>query len=177
MIATTDAKGAVLRQHGVLNPHPERVSDSLFHDHVFFDPRDLIQVKYEMLRRVRTEGHSVTAATAAFGCSRFAFYDARDAYRRGGLAGLIRRRPGPQRRHKLKDPILAFLRERRGRDPAPTGEALARLVRDRFGVSVHPRSIERALDHPPKRGRHRRRPWPTRRRCGRLDTKIFASGH
>jgi transposase len=176
MIATTDVKCAALRQHGVLNPHPERVIDSWFHSHAFFDAHDLVQVKYEMLRRVRLEGHTVTAASAVFGCSRFAFYDARDAYRRGGLPGLIRRRPGPQHRHKLTGPILAFLRERRGRDPTTDAEALARLVRDRFGVSIHPRSIDRALDHPQKRGRHRRLLW-TRRNCGRLDTKTFASGH
>jgi transposase len=176
MIATTDAKCAALRQHSVLNPHPERVNDSLFRTHVFFDPRDLVQVKYEMLRRVRLEGHSVTAAAPAFGYSRFAFYSAREAYRRGGLPGLIHQRPGPQHRYKLKGPILAFLRERRGRDPTTDAEILARLVRDQFGVSVHPRSIERALDHPQKRGWHRRRPW-TPRNGGRLDTKTFVSGH
>lgn len=154
MIVTTDAKCAVLRQHGMLNPHPERVIDSLFQGHEFFDRRDVIQVKYEMLRRVRLEGHSVTAASAAFGCSRFAFYEAKNAYQRGGLPGLIRRRPGPRHRYKLSEPILEFLHELRGRDPALSMEALARLVRDRFGVSLHSRSIERALIGPQKKGRH-----------------------
>jgi transposase len=176
MITTTDAKCAVLRQHGVLNPHPDRVIDSLFHQAEFFDTRDLVQVKYEMLRRVRLEGHTVTAASAAFGCSRFAFYEAKEAYQRGGLPALIRRRPGPQHRYKLSGPVLAFLRERRGRDPSLTGESLARLVREVFGVSVHPRSIERALDHPQKKGRHCCQPWRTLTNCGRLDTRIFASG-
>ena len=130
MIVTADATCAGLRHHGVLNPHPERVIDSLFHNHMFFDPRDLVQVKYEMLRRVRVEGQSVTAAAAAFGYPRFAFYDARNTYQLGGLPGLIRQRPGPRRRHKSSAPILAFLRERRGRDPAPTAEAL----RDWFAI-------------------------------------------
>jgi hypothetical protein len=40
-----------------LNPSPERVTDELFQE--FFDPRDLVQVKYEMLRRVQTEGQPV----------------------------------------------------------------------------------------------------------------------
>jgi transposase len=154
MIATTDAKCAALRQHGMHNPHPERVIDSLFQGHEFFDRRDVVQVKYEMLRRVRLEGHSVTAACAAFGCSRFAFYEAKNAYQRGGLPGLIRRRPGPRHRHKLSEPILAFLHECRGRDPTPSGEFLARLVRDKFGTSLHARSIERALVRPLKKGRH-----------------------
>jgi transposase len=175
MMTTTDAKSAVLRQQGVLHPHPERIVDSRFRDHDFFDPRDLVQVQYEMLRRVRVEGASVMAVVAAFGYSRFAFYEAKDAYQRGGLPGLVRRRPGPRHRHKLNGPILAFLLEQRGRDPASAAEALTRLVRDRFGVSVHPRSIERVLDHPQKRGRSTRPQRPTLPDCGRLGTKIFAS--
>ena len=154
MIATTDAKCVVLRQHGMLNPHPERVIDSLFQGREFFDRRDLVQVKYEMLRRVRLEGHSATLASAAFGFSRFAFYEAKDAYQRGGLPSLIRRRPGPRHRHKLTEPILAFLLEQRRRDPAITVAALRRLVHDAFGVSVHPRSIERTQVRPQKKGRH-----------------------
>lgn len=153
MIATTDAKCVVLRQYGVLNPHPDRVTDSLFHHSGFFDRRDLVQIKYEMLRRVRLEGHSATAASAAFGFSRFAFYEAKDAYQRGGLPGLIRRRPGPRRRHKLTEPILAFLLEQRRLDPAITISVLRRLVHDAFGVSVHPRSIERTLVRSQKKGR------------------------
>jgi transposase len=153
MIATADAKFAALRQHGGLNPHPERITDPLFQEHEFFDRRDFVQVRYEMLRRVRIESHSVAAAATAFGCSRFAFYEAKDAYQRGGLTGLIRRRPGPRHRHKLSEPILTCLHEFRGRDPALDVETLARLIRDEFGVNVHPRSIERALVGPLKKGR------------------------
>ena len=176
MIATTDAKCAVLRQHGILNPHPERVADSAFQHSEFFDPRDLVQVKFEMLRRVRLEGHSVTAASAAFGCSRFAFYEAREAFHRGGLPDLIRRRPGPRHRHKLTEAILTFLLEQQRRDPAMVATMLGRRVHDAFGVRLHPRSIERALGRPQKKGRHfRSRSVPAN--SGRPDTRIFASEH
>jgi hypothetical protein len=53
-----DSKGESLRHQGVLNPHPQKVADPLFLRGEFFDPRDLVQVKYEMLRRVRVEGAS-----------------------------------------------------------------------------------------------------------------------
>jgi transposase len=148
MIATTDAKCAALRQHGVLNPHPERVADSAFHHSEFFDPRDLVQVKFEMLRRVRLEGHSVTAASAAFGCSRFAFYEAKEAFQRGGLPGLIRRRSGPRHRHKLTEPILAFLLEQHRRDPTTAAATLGRLVHDAFGVTSDRGVFPRTLDGP-----------------------------
>jgi transposase len=153
MIATTDAKCAALRQHGGLNPHPERIIDPLFQEREFFDRRDFVQVRYEMLRRVRIEGQTVAAAAAAFGCSRFAFYEAKEAYQRGGLPTLIRRQSGPRRRHKLTEPILTRLHESRIGDPALNVEALVRLIREEFGVHVHPRSIERALVGPLKKGR------------------------
>lgn len=152
MIATTDAKCAALRQCGGLNPHPERIIDPLFQEREFFDRRDFVQVRYEMLRRVRIESHSVATAASVFGCSRFAFYEAKDAYQHGGLPGLFRRRPGPRHRHKLNEPILTRLHESRIGDPVLNVEALVRLIRDEFGVRVHPRSIERALVGPLKKG-------------------------
>ena len=55
MLKRPDAKSQILREHGTLNPRPQLVSDGLFQDNEFFDPRDLLLVKYEMLRRVRLE--------------------------------------------------------------------------------------------------------------------------
>ncbi len=91
-----DSKGEALRQQGVLNPHSQKVADSLFLHSEFFDPRDLVQVKYEMLRRVRVEGASVTEVTQAFGFSRPVFYQAQVLYHRASLPGLIPQRPGPR---------------------------------------------------------------------------------
>jgi hypothetical protein len=68
MPQSLDSKGESLRQQGVLNPHPQKVADPLFLRGEFFDPRDLVQVKYEMLRRVRVEGSSVSeVAQRVFG--------------------------------------------------------------------------------------------------------------
>ncbi len=61
-------KRAALRRHHALNPRPQAVRDPAFTvGSPFFDPEDLVQVKYEMLRRVREEGERVSAASAAFG--------------------------------------------------------------------------------------------------------------
>ena len=61
-----------LKQYGALNPHPEKITEELFLDSMldFFDPRDLIQVKYEMLRAVDKEGRPAKEAAKAFGFSR-----------------------------------------------------------------------------------------------------------
>ena len=141
-----DPKSESLRQLGALNPRPQTVADPLFHRSEFFDPRDLVQVKYEMLRRVQIEGASVTEVTQAFGFSRPVFYQAQTLYHRAGLPGLIPQRPGPRHAHKLSDPIVDFLVQHQLHDPLLRAPALSELVREQFDLVVHPRSIERALE-------------------------------
>ena len=140
-----DPKAAALRQHGTLNPRPEAVHDPLFVPGEFFDARDLVQVKYEMLRRVRVDGHAVSQSATAFGFSRPVFYHAQRALARAGLAGLVPQKPGPRRAHKLPPAVMVFLERARAADPALRAPALARRVQGRFGYAVHPRSIERAF--------------------------------
>jgi transposase len=140
-----DPKHEALRQQGTLNPRPRDVTDPLFARDSFFDPRDLVQVKYEMLRRVQSEGHSVTSAATSFGFSRPSFYQALEAFEEGGLAGLIPHKRGPKQAHKLTDEVLAFLVQTRQKEPSVRIPELVRLIQERFGTKVHPRSIERSL--------------------------------
>lgn len=135
----------VLRQHRCVNPHPEMISDPLFADRDFFDPLDLLQVKYEMLRRVLVDGQSVAQSAAAFGFSRPLFYRAQAAFLREGLAGLLPKKRGPRTPRKLTPPVMAFLDQEREREPLLNAEELAARVKQRFALEVHPRSIERAF--------------------------------
>jgi len=146
-----DPKHDALRGHGCAHPHPEKVRDGRFQRSEFFDPRDLVQVKYEMLRAVRVEGAPVSRAAEHFGLSRPTYYEAQAALARGGLPALVPRKPGPRRAHKLSGEVIDFLSRALADDPALRAPALARLVRGRFGLSVHPRSIERALQRREKK--------------------------
>jgi transposase len=149
-------KREFLRAARSLNPHPEHVSDELFRgDNAFFDPLDLVQVKYEMLRRVEQDKQSVRAAARSFGFSRPAFYNALHAFQRRGLPGLLHERPGPRRRHKLGEEVVAFLETALADDPKASSRQLASLLHERFGLEVHPRSIERALQRRAKGGHSR----------------------
>jgi transposase len=148
-----DTKSEALRAQGVLHAHPQHVTDPLFHTHEFFDPRDLIQVKYEMLRRVQVEGLSITAAAATFGFSRPAFYQAQAAYQQHGLPGLIPQRPGPRHAHKLSSEVLDFVLQHLAQNPALKAVALTALIQEAFAVTVHRRSLERALARLPKKRR------------------------
>jgi len=132
-----------LRQQATLNPRPEAVTHSLFRGSEFFDPHDLLQVKYEMLRLVSVEKRPVSESAKVFGFSRPSFYQAHAAFEQSGLAGLIPQKPGPRSGHKLTPTVMAFLTEARGAEPSLRPERLASLVKKNFGVQVHPRSIER----------------------------------
>ena len=140
-----DPKLDALRQHASLNPHPQRVSDPLFATAEFFDCRDLIQVKYEMVRRVRAEGLPVAQSAKAFGFSRPSFYQAQAALEREGLSGLLAKKRGPRRAHKLGEEVMGFLQALLLQEPSLSSSALAARVRQRFKLKVHSRSIERAL--------------------------------
>lgn len=143
--AGEDPKVAALREARSLNPRPEAVSDEQFSGSEFLDARDLVQVKYEMVRRARVEGEPVTQAAAAFGFSRPSFYAAQRALDEEGLQGLVPARPGPRGAHKLTPEVVAFARDQRAADPKLSTAGLVDAIAERFGVRVHRRSIERAL--------------------------------
>ena len=145
MARSKRAKIEALHLNRSLHLHPERVRDELFRSQEFFDPYDLVQVKYEMLRRVRVESHAVQDAAHAFGFSRPTFYEAQVAYERAGLVGLLPAKRGPRRAHKLSESVMAFVTKELTAEASLSPPDLARLIRQRFGFTVHPRSLQRAL--------------------------------
>ena len=119
--------------------------DPLFASSDFFDRRDLVQVKYEMVRRVRAEGQPIAQSAKAFGLSRPSFYQAQAALEREGIAGLLAKKRGPRRSHKLGAQVMEFVQALLSQEPSLSSSALAARVRQRFKLQVHSRSIERAL--------------------------------
>ena len=150
---TDDPKLETLRQQGTLNPRPEDVTDELFQASEFFDARDVVQVKYEMLRRVEKEGRPITEAASAFGFSRPSFYQAQLAFEEGGMPGLVPHKRGPKEAHKLTSKIIDFLQRIRQEEPSLGSAELVGRVKKRFGVIVHPRTIERGLARHQKKRR------------------------
>lgn len=146
----SDEKLKALCQSHTLHPHPDQVRDPLFTTgSPFFDPRDLVQVKYELLRRVQVEGDSVAHAAAQFALSRQTFYATQAAWERAGLAGLVPEPTGPRQGHKLTEEVVHLLRER---SATMSSIELAAWLREAHHLVVHPRSIERALARAAKKG-------------------------
>lgn len=140
-----DPKAAALLEDGTLNPFPEKVGDPKFREGEFFDPRDIVQVKYEMLRRVSVDNTSVTDATGEYGVSRPTYYQAKVSYDEAGVVGLVPKKRGPRGPHKLQGEILAFVEKQHSPGEPIRARKLVKLIREEFSVEVHPRTIERAL--------------------------------
>jgi transposase len=140
-----DTKIKSLKESGSFNPHPERINAPLFQNSPFFDPKDLVQVKYEMLRRVLIDGASKTETAALFGVSRPTFYDTESAFITAGMAGLLPQQRGPKEAHKIDIQIMTFIETCISENQQIKAKKLAELIQAQFNISVHPRSIERAI--------------------------------
>ncbi len=138
-------KTETMARDGVLNPHPEAVRDALFLDNPFFDADDLVQVRYEMVRRHQVERMDISDVVSLFGVTRPTFYKAQSALAEHGLAGLIPRQRGPKGGHKLSAEVLGYIDHLKAARPDLTVPQCVDAIAARFGVKVHRRSLERAL--------------------------------
>ena len=134
-----------MEKNGLVNANAEAVQDGQFKDSDFFDPEDLVQVRYEMLRSVQMGERTAVAAAAVFGVSRATFYQAQYSFDQEGISGLIPKKRGPRDAHKLTKEIMDFIEEQLKNDPGLRSVELAEMISKQFQFSVHPRSVERAL--------------------------------
>ncbi len=140
-----DPKASALRAAGALHTSPEKVRDEAFVEHDFLDPRDSVQVKYEMLRCHRVGGRSVTDAASTFGASRQSFYAVKAKFEDQGLPGLLPRRRGPKKAHKCSDDLLDFVANWLTEDGPKDDASMVGAIKHQFAITVHPRSVARAL--------------------------------
>ena len=139
------AKRQALEATGTFNPHFAVVRHALFQAGGFFDPQDLLQLKYETLRAVERDGFPIARAASEFGLSRPTIYQAQSQLKAEGLQGLLPRRRGPRAAHKLTAEVVGYLKEQRRAEPGLAAAELAGRVRERFRIKLHPRTIEKAL--------------------------------
>lgn len=142
-----------LKQQGVFYHGCHKVSDPLFQDSDFFDSRDIVQVKYEMLRRVLVDRRPVTETVRRFSFSRQSFYHALGAFEALGLGGLIPLKRGPRGPHKFTPEVESVVRQALEEDPSTGTAVLAAIVKDRLAVTIHPRTISRGLARQEKKRR------------------------
>jgi transposase len=145
-------KRQALKASGTFNPRADQVRHHLFERSEFFDPEDTLQLKYETLRALEKDGYSLARAAGDFGLSRPTIYHAQDQFAEGGLEGLLPRKRGPKSAHKLTAQVRQHLEELSAAQPELDSSELARRIRQRFKIKLHPRTIEKALKTRGKRG-------------------------
>lgn len=142
---TNKQKEQYLQNQRVLNPHPERIQDKLFLENEFFDPQDLLQVRYEIIRRHQIDKATVTETSKQFGVSRVTFYQIAEMCDCQGLIGLVPHKPGPKSPHKCTEEIIEFVKQQRSQQPDVIWEDLIHEIYKQFGIFIHHRTIERGL--------------------------------
>ncbi len=147
------AKRQALQDSGTFNRRASQVHHPLFQQSSFFDPEDLLQLKYETLRALEKDHCPVAQAAREFGLSRPTIYETQAQFKQQGLEGLLPHKRGPKSPHKLTDAIRQYLREQVAAEPGVSAEELARRVRQRYAVSLHPRTLQKALQAKAKGGR------------------------
>jgi transposase len=141
---TTPAKKKVLREAGMLNPHPEGVRAALF-TMEFFDAWDRAQVKYEMLRAHSVDGDAVAEACRQFGFSRESFYQIQQAFGEKGFMSFLPGKRGRKGPVKFRDEMLAFALEQKRQHPDLDPAQLAALIQQRYGTELHRTTIMRGM--------------------------------
>lgn len=151
------SKQETLKKRRCLNPKPKQVKDELFEKYTFFDSNDLIQVKYEMIRRVKKDGWSIKKAAKNFGFSRPSFYKAKKAFEQQGITGLIPEKTGPKEPHKLSREVIKYLEKIQCQTPKLKAKTLTHLIKEKFEMKIHTRTIYRAMEKLKKKKRKKQK--------------------
>lgn len=150
----SNSKVRFLKQEGLINPKPERVEHFLFESIDFFDPLDLPQVRYEMLRLARGEGVSVARACRLFGFSREYFYQLERSFLQQGFRSVLGSPKGRRPLIALNQEIVNFVAQRRLAQPKLSGEDLRKEILAIYKVTCSRRTVERIMQQlgPLKKG-------------------------
>jgi transposase len=139
-------KEDALKNNGSFNKRFKNVRAEVFQNEQFFDAKDLVQVKYEMLRSVAKDDSSVSKAADEFGFSRNAFYQINEAFNKDGLKALLPKKPGPTGPSKLRNDVSDFIDKCLTSQCRVNAKEIASKLLSELGIRIHPRTIERFIE-------------------------------
>lgn len=132
-----------LIENGSFNKNAASISNPLFKGNPYFDPQDLVQVKYEMLRSVKNNELTVSDASKQFGFSRTAYYKIEKRFNEAGVDGLCLQKTGPKLPAKVTPDIIEFVSELKEKWPGITNDKIVKEIKEQKGISIHKRSLQR----------------------------------
>ena len=136
-------KREYLIENGTYNKKHANVKNTKFKEDEFFDPMDIVQVKYEMLKEVEKSGRPITEAAEEYGFSRTAFYNIKDAFNQQGIRGFIPEKPGPKKPRKLTAEYQKIVDECIAKNPKVSSSEIAGVINSNGTVTINKRTIER----------------------------------
>lgn len=132
-----------LRRARCLHRTPERVKDEQFTQQTdFFDPKDIVQVKYELLRRCEVNGRDVAATCLNFGFSRTTYYKVQQAFFSGGIPALMGKPRGRLKPIKVTDVVRGHLIAEKARNPKLSAREMVAILKERYHVQLTERMIQ-----------------------------------
>jgi len=140
-----NAKDETLKKQGCFNNNHENVHAEIFSAAHFFDKRDIVQVKYEMIRAASNEEGSITDIADAFGFSRKSYYQINAAFSSGGLYALVPQKKGPKKAHKLNEEVQEFIESYIAEHKGAKANDITTAIGAAMGIKIHPRTIYRFL--------------------------------
>lgn len=138
-----DSKLKILEENGSFNKSADKVKDPIFQNNPFFDAKDIVQVKYEMLRAVKKDQQPVMQIAKTFGFSRVSYYKTLNDFRNNGMEGILPKKRGPQKAHKLTSEIMEYIYEKTTQNPRITKKELVKILETDKGIKIHKRTLEK----------------------------------
>ena len=133
----------LLRRALCLHRSPESVKDETFIEQSdFFDPRDIVQVKYELLRRCEVDSKDVASTCLDFGFSRTTYYKVQQAFLRGGLPSLMGRPRGRPNPVKVTDVVLGYTIAEKAKNPKLTAKDMVAALDVRYHQRLSVRMVQ-----------------------------------
>jgi len=136
-------KKEILIKNGTFNKNHEKVKREGFIEGGFYDPMDIVQVRYEMIKDVDNSGKTIEQISSEYGYSRASYYHIKDNFDKGGMTALIPEKTGPKEARKLTSDLQDYIKEYTQRDPKASSSKIAEEIESVKGVTVSKRTVER----------------------------------
>jgi len=138
-------KDDYLKKTGCFYENHASVTAEIFGISPFFDKRDIVQVKYEMVRAASKREGSITEVASAYGFSRKSYYQISGAFAEGGIIALVPKKTGPKSPSKLTLEVQSFIDSFSSEHKNAKSTEISAALENEKGVKVHPRTIYRYL--------------------------------
>lgn len=136
-------KKDILIANGTYNTRYHAVKKKEFQVGSFYDPMDIVQVKYEMLRELQESREAVGAVALEFGFSRTSYYTIKENFEASGITSLIPEKKGPKEQHKLTKSLREFTDEYILNNPKASAAEITEVLVNEKCIEISKRTIER----------------------------------